>query len=331
MRIRQFINSRLNPDWYHGQDKKGSFFEGWYFKIVDASERHSYAFIPGIFINSDASKTHAFIQVLKGKTGKTTYHHFPFDSFHALPNAFDVRLDKNHFRRDHLSLHIKDADNQIDGELSFEDISPYPVTWTSPGIMGFFGWFPFMECNHGVVSLDHNIKGKLRIDGEDIDFTGGRGYIEKDWGSSFPSGYVWQQSNHFETIGTCLTASIAMIPNFGFTWAGFIIALWHNKQLTLFASYTGAKVEKLSVSDTHVEWIVSDKTHRLQMRSTRAEGGLLLGPEKTDMHKRVDETMQATIDVTLSTRDGQILFHETGRNVGLEVVGDIAKLRKNDF
>ncbi|MCK7537696.1 MAG: tocopherol cyclase family protein [Marinilabiliales bacterium] len=30
------------------------------------------------------------------------------------------------------------------------------------------------------------------------DFSGGRGYIEKDWGHSFPSAYVWMQSNHFQ-------------------------------------------------------------------------------------------------------------------------------------
>jgi hypothetical protein len=34
------------------------------------------------------------------------------------------------------------------------------------------------------------IDGKLTIADQDHDFSGGRGYIEKDWGQSFPSAWV---------------------------------------------------------------------------------------------------------------------------------------------
>lgn len=61
------------------------------------------------------------------------------------------------------------------------------------------------------------------------------------------------------------------------------------------------------------------------MVSTRAAGGLLYAPTKTDMHKRVNETLNATVEVRLS-RNGQMLFHETGRNAGLEVAGDTDRL-----
>lgn len=60
------------------------------------------------------------------------------------------------------------------------------MTVRSPGIMGWYAWVPTMECYHGVVSLDHAISGKLMIEDQAHDFNGGRGYIEKDWGKSFP-------------------------------------------------------------------------------------------------------------------------------------------------
>lgn len=45
--------------------------------------------------------------------------------------------------------------------------------------MGPFAFVPFMECYHGIVSMDHIIQGELEIDGATVDFSNGRGYMEK--------------------------------------------------------------------------------------------------------------------------------------------------------
>jgi hypothetical protein len=62
------------------------------------------------------------------------------------------------------------------------------------------------------------------------------------------------------------------------------------------------------------------------MNALRAEGGLLYGPTRQEMHKRVDETMNARLSVTLRQRNGSLLFQETGRHAGMEVQGDLARL-----
>ncbi len=64
-----FFQKVLHPDWYHGHGKQPPFFEGWYFKLIDATERYRYAVIPGIFLSRDREKHHAFVQVLDGQTG----------------------------------------------------------------------------------------------------------------------------------------------------------------------------------------------------------------------------------------------------------------------
>lgn len=53
------------------------------------------------------------------------------------------------------------------------------------------------------------VEGTVKVNDQEIDFTGGRGYIEKDWGSSFPKRYIWIQSNHFEEPTASLFFSIA--------------------------------------------------------------------------------------------------------------------------
>jgi hypothetical protein len=323
-----YIRRTLNPAWYHGHAVTPPFFEGWYYKLVTAKADKKFAIIPGVFINEDTAQTHAFIQVLNGVTGEAFYH--PFHSFEAVPNAFDVRIGKyNHFHLNGFTLAVDDEHGTLRGDLRFSGLQPWPVTPTAPGVMGWYGWLPFMECSHGVLSFDHEIHGTLEINGETIDFTDGRGYIEKDWGSSFPSAYIWQQTNHFETPGTSLTASIATIPNLGRTFTGFIVGLLHEGYLYRFVTYNNTKVDRLLVSDTTVEWVLYNAHHELKMCSTRTSGGLLMAPQKTDMHRRISETMNASVEVELTQLSGSRrlkVFHGVGNHAALEVVGDTGVL-----
>lgn len=98
-----------------------------------------------------------------------------------------------------------------------------PATVTSPGIMGWYAWMPVMECYHGVVSFSQDLSGSLSLDGGRLTFDGGRGYLEKDWGRAFPTGYIWMQSNHFTRPGACLVASVAVIPWRRTQFRGFIV------------------------------------------------------------------------------------------------------------
>ena len=317
----------LHPERYHGSPRKrGPFFEGWYYKLVDASERQRWAVIPGIFLGERDASREAFVQVLDGSTGRATYHAYRTDEFRAARDAFDVRVGASRFGAEALALRIDSPERPIDGELRFRGPVPWPVRWRSPGIMGPYAWVPFMECYHGVPSLDHSIEGSLRIAGERIDFSGGRGYLEKDWGQAFPAAYVWMQTNHFETRGTSLSASIAIIPWLRSSFRGFIVGLLHEGVLHRFATYTGAQTEALAIDDEHVTWSVRDRRLRLEMVAARAAGGLLASPVRTEMHKRVDETLSAEVSIRLSRRDGGVLFEGRGRCAGLEVHGDLERL-----
>jgi tocopherol cyclase len=324
-----FANLRAvwQPAMYHGHGKRRNFFEGWYFKFVDAAEQHVQAVIPGVFLGQTPDTSHAFVQVLDGLSGQSTYHRYRLDQFHASQKEFDVHVGPNHFRADCLSLDIADPDWTLRGELSFDGICPWPVTFTSPGIMGPYAFVPFMECYHGVVSLDHAVRGRLELNGEPVDFSGGRGYLEKDWGQAFPQAWIWSQSNHFERAGTCLSVSVATIPWLGSSFRGFIIGLWHDRQLYRFATYTGAKIKSLRLTDTRVKLRVADKRHQLDIEASRSEGGLLHAPYRTEMLQRITESLTATIEVRLiDRRSGREIFSGPGRHAGLEINGEIKQI-----
>ncbi len=103
-----------------------------------------------------------------------------------------------------------------------------------------------MECYHGVISMDHGLEGFLEINGHITCLDGGKGYIEKDWGSSFPEGWIWLQSNNFDHNDPCsLMLSIAKIPWRGRSFTDSICGILHGDDFHTMATYNGAVIENI--------------------------------------------------------------------------------------
>jgi hypothetical protein len=342
-----YLTSTLHPEGFHGTGRTRRFFEGWYLKCVSADRQHRWAFIPGLFLGPHGGGE-AFVQVLDGATHRSWFHQFHISDFHAEEGRFEVQVGKNHFSDKGMSLDL--ADGALKGRLEFNrgrGLTGWPVTKTSPGIMGPFGLLPFMECSHGLVSFSHELSGSLEIDGQQVSFDGGLGYIEKDWGAAFPSAYTWMQSNHFERPRVCLSAAIAIIPTMppglvasgldkvarlvagkpASSFRGFIAGLWIDGELHTFATWAGARTEKLEIDDHHVRWTMSNAHEILEIVTERAAGGLLHAPMRTEMHRRVVESIDARIGVRLTKTSGELLFNDVGVCGGLEVFGDLEKLQ----
>ena len=325
-RINRYLNGVLDPDRYHGFGKRGPFFEGWYFKLVNSTGDQRWTVIPGVYIGAKPEDSHSFIQVMNGVNGKANYINFPFDQFRSDEKRFHTTVGRNEFSAKRIHLEIENDEILIEGDLTFNGLTPWPVTWLSPGIMGWFAWVPGMECYHGVVSLDHEIMGSLRINGQATDFSCGRGYIEKDWGKAMPKAWIWSQCNHFNKPHTSLTMSVAVIPWGPATFDGFIVGLLIDGTLHRFATYTGARIEKKTVSENNVTLIFRDRKKRVEIFARRIGGGQLKAPTVTQMDRRISETLSSEIDVILSVRENGTwhkVFEDSGRYAGLEVVGDL--------
>lgn len=324
------IRRTLRPELYHGTSKRPPFFEGWYYKLVSADRHERFAIIPGIFLSADPTVHHAFVQVFDGVSGATSYHRCPAADFRASDDPFAVEIGANRFRLDGIALDIHDDQRRVSGEVRFGAIHPWKgQSMLEPGVMGWLGYLPFLECYHGVLSFDHALEGSLTVDGRVIDFTGGHGYIEKDWGKSFPSGWVWMQTNHFaDAEGTSFTGAVAITPLLGGWFPGFLAGVWHEGELHRFASYSYAKIDQLDVTDHAVEWVVSDRQKRLEIHARRAEASILPGPSRQDMGLRVPETLKAVISLRLTRADGGVIYEGTGTCAGLEIAGDLDKLLK---
>jgi tocopherol cyclase len=321
---RYALKKTWNPSWFQGNGKKKNYFEGWYLKSVSENGEHSMAFIPGISINGTDS--HSFVQAINGKTGQTWYFRYPLKAFKYSGKGFYVAIGPNFFSEKGLQLDLQNETGFFKGKLNFGDPTHFPVSLRRPGIMGWYRYVPFMECYHGVVSLDHAVDGSIEGSEEVADFNNGKGYIEKDWGSSMPEAWIWMQTNHFEQSGTSFMLSIAKIPWIGKSFTGFLGFFFHQGKLYPFATYTGAKVEKIDQGDEFITISVKAQKFLLEIKALKGEKGKLKAPVSGNMERVIHESIDASIQIELFDASKNLLFSGKGTNSGLEVVGDLSIL-----
>lgn len=319
------------PGVFHGRRKKKNFFEGWYFKMVDRSENNAYAVIPGVSITEEPSKSHAFVMFLNARAQQIHYFRYPLDDFKAEAKKFELTIGESSFSMKEMKLNLEQGKNLITARIDFKNPYPWPVKLLSPGVMDWYAFVPGMECYHGILSMDHAINGFLEANGIRTDLKGGRGYIEKDWGSSMPSSWIWMQTNHFDQEGISLSGSIAKIPWIGNYFTGYIFGFLYDKKLYKFTTYSRAKVTELEVTDDNIRIQLEDKAYQLEIDADRSEGIELPAPKFGEMTAKVNESLRSSINVTLLRKKNfgtEIIYSGIGRNAGLEFVGNITELIK---
>ena len=310
----------MNPILFQGKLTNKNYFEGWYYKMVSADGSCTVALIPGISLNQQNS--HAFIQVFvtfKNGDLKTGYLEYDKGKFLVRDAPFGLTIEKNTFAENGIDIYLKNNDISIQGALTFSSNTKIKTSLLSPSIMGFFSYFTFMECYHGVVSMNHSIDGELLIDGKPISFSGGFGYIEKDWGKSFPSEYVWMQSNHFKNAGTSFMFSEATIPFKAFHFKGLIINLVIAGKEYRFATYNGSKVIAKEITDNNVRYEIKRGKLNLIVEALNDKTTSLASPKNGSMIQTIKEGLSGIIKLQLF-ENNQLIYEDTGLHAGLEIM-----------
>jgi len=316
----------FNPEIFQGNLKSKNYFEGWYFKHVSHNLDNVYSFIPGISLNPN--NPHAFIQIINGLTGKTHYIEYPISSFSFDKSTFRVTIGDSVFTSDFMHLNIDSQQIVAKGMLHYSNGVKYPRSTFSPGIMDWYSFVPFMECKHGVVSVSHRIEGSLQINSENINFSGGKGYIEKDWGKSFPESWIWLQSNTFAKSDACIMISIAKIPWLGHYFTGFLGFLYFNGTFYPFSTYNKSQITALNFTDEMLTLSFKSKHQHLKISAALKKTGILLAPEAGVMSRRIKESVDSEFEVRLTDNKGNELFHDTASRAGLEVIDGIFEIVK---
>ena len=288
---------------FHGEYKTKSYFEGWYLK--HQTDDFMISFIPSFHIDDNGNKF-AMIQVItEDKTYKLKYD---ITEFKTYKRTFYVKVGKCEFSSEGIILDIDTEDLKIKGGISYGEFSPLNYN-----IMGPFKYVPFMQCSHDVLSMHHSIKGNLNINGKVINFDGGRGYIEKDFGSSFPERYIWTQSGFDYGGNNSIMFSVADIPMLNYSFEGLIGVIHYKDREYRFATYLGAKV----VYKTNDSLIVKQGKYKFYMKVLKFPNLDLDAPVSGKMDRVIKEGLKCKVNYKLIGPE-KLIFDVINDNASVE-------------
>ena len=120
----------------------------------------------------------------------------------------------------------------------------------------------------------------------------GRGYLEKDWGTSMPSAWVWIHGNGFPDPNDSVMISIV----------------------------------RLDVDGARVGISVRSGPVTIEVNGTRTHAGMLAAPVGGAMDRRIAESLDSKLDLIV-TDGGRTVTETAGGSAGIELVGDVDSLR----
>lgn len=307
-----------NPELFQGEEnlnKYNYYFEGWYFKNIN--EKEGISFIPGINITGKDKK--AFVQII---TNNTSYFvNYNINEFKFSYEPFKIIIGNNYFSKKEIHIDINDdAQNlNIYGNIKYSNSKNISASLLNPNIMGPFSYVPFMECNHAILSMQNDANGEININNKRMKFNNNIGYIEKDWGCSFPKSYIWCQANNFQKSNASFMASVADIPFKLFTFKGIICVLLLGDKEYKFTTYNNTKLIEYDVKDNSLNVTLKKNKYSINMKSKYNNEFKLSAPVKGEMAKDILESISSSITVTLK-KENKIIFSDMSTNCGLEIV-----------
>ena len=320
------MNKHYNKISFQGKNNstKRRYFEGWYYKQVTKDSNFTISFIPGISYNK--VDPHCFIQcIICDENKKLSSYYFKYDlsKFSYQNSPFSVQINQSTFNEKSINIDLSNSEIKVKGKLTFENLEPLNVSFFNPNIMGFFSYIPKMECNHHIISMNHQVKGSLVINNKTLDLTDGFGYMEKDWGKSFPSEYIWLQCNHLENSDVKIAFSAANIPFLGLVFKGFFCSLLVNDKEYRFATYNRSKLKIKNAKDGKININLIRGNLELNILGNVDNVQSLASPKNGVMNDSIKEGLAGKIKIFLKNHKTGEEIKTNGDNAGIEIMMEI--------
>lgn len=187
---------------------------------------------------------------------------------------------------------------EINGFAEYSSFTPL-----QSNIMGPFHFLP-LQCHHEVISMKHSLMGQFLIRERLLDLNGGIGYIEGDFGHSFPKEYMWLHCNNF-TSDLSIMVAIAHVPICFTSFEGCICAIIYNGIEYRLATYKG-----VTILENHSSYIhLKQRKYDLSIRIKPSTSHPLKAPHLGEMNQIIYESNCSELEVTFSIND-LVLFKE---------------------
>ncbi len=289
--------------------KKKNYFEGWYFRFTNNTTNENYALI--FAMTKDKDNPHSFIQFYDGTKHTSKYYTFPLGDM-----KYDVLTNTVHIGKNTLSpksCHFEDKDIIIDATVT-DHISLVPYK-NSDSAMGYLSKAP-LECFQEVIYMNATANVIINEKGITHKFSG-NSYMEKTFGTSFPTKWVWMQSNFGRE--SIFSFSVGLVPVLFLKIKGFFLIFQYNHKEYRFSSYNFSKI-KVDQKDKDVIISIYKGKNKVILKAKTSHPVKLVGPSKRGkMNLEVFESINSTCTLEFY-ENNELILSDKYHNVGLELM-----------
>ncbi len=301
---------KYKPNSIRGTFERNKFFEGWFQKVYSKSHKASFILIYG-YATHNSDDEFGFLQILiPNQTPEIVY--FPKNEV-----ACDIEQHIFHMGKNLLTTELIRIDiNGLSIELNLKNTQPFRTFKNS---MGYTYFIPNLPCYHSVLNTVQSVSGEIQHNGVRYMLDHEMGYLEKNWGTTFPESYFWVHAIDPNNPAISLLFSRAKIVWLGKTYIKHVGYLrFDGQQIELRA------LKNFSVSNSNI----SPENRSIQIRSASAQIDLALGygrevlfkgPKDGALSRSIAHQTDARIKVSLTYENRSQQFQMVGNfeDVGL--------------
>jgi tocopherol cyclase len=301
---------KYKPSSLRGNFERSRFFEGWFQKVFSKQHNASFLLIYG-YATRNSNDKFGFLQVLIPNQPPLIVY-FPKDEVSCHVKSHVFRMGNNIFTTE--SIRITTSDLGIDLNLT----NNHPIK-SFKNSMGYAYYIPNLPCYHSVLNTSQIVFGEIRHKGEHYVLENEMGYLEKNWGISFPESYFWVHAVDPTDPNISLLFSRAEI-----VWLGkiFIKHVGHLR-------FDGKQIDLRELKNfTFSNIIDGPENQTIQIRSVSIQLDIGLGfgtkvhfqgPNDGELSRAICHQSDAKIEVSLTWKNTIRSFQMVGNfeNIGL--------------
>ena len=308
------IKDKNNVPGFRKNDSNQPYFEGFYFKFIN-EHKELVIIIAGISISK--KEKYSFIQIASNQERTGSLHKFPITEFNSSKDDFSFSIGKNIFSKEAIILNLE----SIKVNLQLKNTLNWNRSFLNPNIMGVLSFVPNVECKHDIITIEAEVTGDVELQNQTIKFENGSGYIEKNWGYSFPKKYIWLHANQFTNTELSLQFAMAK-PKWYFFRPQVYIGYLMNGRLIHFGSHRLSWV-KVKFSNDHLLIKVNKISHKLIIKVTNKTPVHLKSPKEGRLENEILEYLDSDIEL--------VVLKKRFLHKNKEIINDVSKLSTTEI
>jgi tocopherol cyclase len=294
---------KYKPNSIRGTFERNKFFEGWFQKVYSKAHKASFILIYG-YATHNSDDAFGFLQILiPNQTPEIVY--FPKNEVSCDIEQHIFRMGKNLLTTELIRIET----NGLSIKLNLKNTDPFRTFKNS---MGYTYFIPNLPCYHSVLNSAQSVSGEIKHQGKCYTLDHEMGYLEKNWGTTFPESYFWVHAIDPNNPAISLLFSRAKIVWLGKTYIKHVGYLrFDGQQIELRA------LKNVTVSNSNM----SPENRIVQIRSASAQLDLALefgrevlfkGPKDGALSRMIAHQTDARIKVSLTYENRSQQFQLVG-------------------